>query len=326
MSSLLNLDFWSFVGVMAGIYTIFSLGLQVQYGFAGLLNFGHVASMTLGAYTMAILVVKTGMNLWLAGVLGVAVAVAGFLLVGLTTPRLRADYFAIVTIAFGEILRYTLINQPDLTGGSQGTIALAGPEQAATYNTQWESFIGHVESWLGSVAGRSVSRDIAMMLVIWPVALLLLAATQLILRTPWGRTLRAIREDEDAVSALGKNAFARKLQALALGAALGACAGLFYAFEFSFFSPDDFEPLTTFFAWVIVILGGTARIWAIPVGAAIFGFIFAGTRFFDFWPFSGVDSADRAYLRLIIIGLLLIGLMYFRPQGLLGKREEMLLE
>jgi branched-chain amino acid transport system permease protein len=326
MSSILSPDFWSFVGVMAGIYTIFALGLQVQYGFAGLLNFGHVASMALGAYTMAILVVKTGINLWLAALLGIAVAVAGFLLVGLTTPRLRADYFAIVTIAFSEILRYVLINQPDLTGGPQGTIALAGPQQAATYNTQWESFIGQVESWLASLASRSVSRDIAMMLVIWPVALLLLAATQFIVRTPWGRTLRAIREDEDAAASLGKNPFARKLQALALGAALGACAGLFYAFEFSVFSPDDFEPLITFFAWVIVILGGTARIWAIPLGSAIFGLLFAGTRFFDFWPFASFDSAGRAYLRLIIIGLLLIGLMYFRPQGLLGRREEMLLE
>jgi ABC-type branched-subunit amino acid transport system permease subunit len=138
--------------------------------------------------------------------------------------------------------------------------------------------------------------------------------------------LRAIREDEDAAAALGKNVLGRKLQALALGAALGGVAGVLYAFEFSFFSPDDFEPLTTFFAWVIVILGGTARVWSVPVGSLIFAFLFAGTRFLGIWPLSHLDSADRAYLRLIIIGLLLIGLMYFRPQGLLGKRQEMLLE
>jgi branched-chain amino acid transport system permease protein len=325
MSSLLSPDFWSFVLVMAGIYAIFSLGLQIQYGFAGLLNFGHVASMALAAYTMAILVVKVGMSLWLASVAGIGVAALGFLLLGLTTPRLRADYFAIATIAFSEIIRYVAINQPDLTGGSQGTFALSA-SQAASYNTTWESFIGQVERSLASLAGRSVSRDVAMMLVVWLVALVLLAAMQVIVRTPWGRTLRAIREDEEAAAALGKNTFARKLQALALGAALGGCAGILYAYEFSFFSPDDFEPLTTFFAWVIIILGGTARVWAIPLGSLIFGFLFAGTRFFDFWPFSGLASADRAYLRLIIIGLLLIGLMYFRPQGLLGRREEMLFE
>ncbi len=113
---------------------------------------------------------------------------------------------------------------------------------------------------------------------------------------------------------------------LAVGAALGAIAGLFFAFQFSFFSPGDFDPLVTFFAYTIVILGGTARNWAVPVGAILFGVLFAGTRFFDFPPFDLLESAERAYVRLILIGLVLIGLMLFRPQGLLGKREEMLLE
>jgi branched-chain amino acid transport system permease protein len=324
--TLLSPDFWSFVAVIAGIYTIFALGLQVQYGFTGLLNFGHVASMALAAYTMAILVVKTGMSLWAAAVIGVGVATIGFVIVGATTRRLRADYFAIVTIAFSEIIRYVLINQQDLTGGPQGTTALAGPDQVATYNGQWNSFIAWIQDRLSSLVGRGVSRDEAMMAVVWVIALALIAFLRYALRTPWGRMLRSIREDDEAAAALGKNVFGRKLQALALGAALGGIAGVLYAFEFSFFSPDDFEPLTTFFAWVIVILGGTARVWAVPVGALIFAFLFAGTRFLGIWPLADLDSASRAYLRLIIIGLLLIGLMYFRPQGLLGRREEMLLE
>jgi branched-chain amino acid transport system permease protein len=324
--TLLSPDFWSFVGVIAGIYTIFALGLQVQYGFAGLLNFGHVASMALAAYTMAILVIKVGMSLWLAALIGIGVAVTGFLVIGVTTPRLRADYFAIVTIAFSEIIRYVLINQQDLTGGPQGSIAMASVGQAATYNGQWNAFIGQVQRDLSSLSGRAVNRDVAMMIVVWLIALVLLAAVRYALNTPWGRMLRAIREDEDSAAALGKSVFGRKLQALAIGAGLGAIAGVLYAFEFSFFSPDDFEPLTTFFAWVIVILGGTARVWAVPIGSLIFAFLFAGTRFFGIWPLSHLDSADRAYLRLIIIGLILIGLMYFRPQGLLGKRQEMLLE
>lgn len=324
--NLLSPDFWSFVAVIAGIYTIFALGLQVQYGFAGLLDFGHVASMALAAYTMAILVVKTGMSLWPAALIGVAVATAGFVVLGATTRRLRADYFAIVTIAFSEIIRYFLINQQDLTGGPQGTTAMAGPGQAATYNGQWNAFIAQVQSRLSSLSGRSVSRDEAMMVVVWLIALALIVSVRYALRTPWGRLLRSIREDEEAAEALGKNVFGRKLQALGLGAALGGIAGVLYAFEFSFFSPDDFDPLTTFFAWVIVILGGTARVWAVPLGALIFSFLFAGTRFLGIWPLANMDSASRAYLRLIIIGLLLIGLMYFRPQGMVGKREEMLLE
>jgi ABC-type branched-subunit amino acid transport system permease subunit len=108
-----------------------------------------------------------------------------------------------------------------------------------------------------------------------------------------------------------------------VGAGIGAIAGLFYAYQFSFFSPPDFAPLTTFFAYVIVILGGIGRIWAVPVASIIFGVIFAGTRFFTFPPFSWLSSADRAYVRLIIIGLILIGLMAFRPQGLFGKKEEL---
>ena len=126
-------DFWAFVGVVAGIYTLFALGLQIQFGFTGLLNFGQVGFMAIGAYTMAILTVKEGMSMWLAASLGIVAAGVGGIVVGLPTLRLRADYFAIVTIAFGEIVRYVATNQNGLTGGSQGTIALgAGIERPST--------------------------------------------------------------------------------------------------------------------------------------------------------------------------------------------------
>ena len=165
-----------------------------------------------------------------------------------------------------------------------------------------------------------------MLVIVWAVAIVLLTLCWLALRTPWGRVLRAIRDDEDAAASLGKNVFGYKLQALALGAALAGIAGLFYAWEFSFFSPDDFEPLLTFFAWMILLLGGLGRVWSVPVGALVFGFIFAGTRFLNFPPFTWVASDERAYIRLIIIGLIIIGLVVLRPQGLLGKRREMVLE
>jgi ABC-type branched-subunit amino acid transport system permease subunit len=166
----------------------------------------------------------------------------------------------------------------------------------------------------------------AMLVIVWAIALVVLLVLTALARSPWARVLKSIREDEDAAAALGKNVFAYKLQAFAVGAVLGALAGLFYAFEFSFFSPDDFAPLVTFFAWTVVILGGTGRVWGVPVGALLFGFVYAATRFLDFPPFSFFDSAGRAYLRLIIVGLILIGLMAFRPQGIFGKREEMVLE
>ena len=321
-----SLQFWAFVGVIAGIYTILALGLQVQFGFTGLLNFGHAAFMAVGAYTMAILVVKTGWPLWGASLAAVATAMAFGLLLGLPTLRLRTDYLAITTIAFAEIVRYVAINEQGLTGGPVGTIALAGPGEAASYNREWLDFQGSVQDALEPVLGENATKDVTMLVIVWVVALVLLVAVEAAVRTPWGRVLKSIREDEDAASALGKNVFAFKLQALAVGAALAAIAGLFFAFQFSFFSPGDFDPLVTFFAYTIIILGGAARTWAVPVGALVFAFVFAGTRFFDFAPFSLLDSAERAYVRLIIIGLVLIGLVLFRPQGLLGKREEMVLE
>ena len=165
-----------------------------------------------------------------------------------------------------------------------------------------------------------------MLVIVWSVAVVLLTLVWLAVRTPWGRVLRAIREDEDAAASLGKNVFAYKLQVLALGSAFAGIAGLFYAWQFSFFSPDDFQPLLTFFAWMIVILGGLGRVWSVPVGSLVFGFLFAGTRFLDFPPLSYLDSAERAYVRLIVIGLVIIGLVLLRPQGILGRREEMVLE
>jgi branched-chain amino acid transport system permease protein len=320
LSTILSFGFWSFVGIVAGIYTLFALGVQVQFGFAGLLNFGHVAFMGIGAYTMAILVVKEDVNMWAAGAAGVGSAMLAAVLLGLPTVRLRADYFAITTIAFSEILRYVATNEDRLTGGSQGTINLAGVGRTAQYDGAWQSFLGDVSRAL------HVGSDAAMLILVWTVALFAVALIWLMMRTPWGRVLKGIREDEDAVASLGKNVFAYKLQALAVGAALGAVAGLFYAWQFSFFSPDDFAPLLTFFAWMIVILGGLGRAWTVPIGALVFGVIFAGTRFFDFPPFSLLDSTERAYVRLIVIGLVIIGLMLFRPQGLFGSRKEMVLE
>jgi branched-chain amino acid transport system permease protein len=320
MSTIASAGFWSFVGIVAGIYTLFALGVQVQFGFAGLLNFGHVAFMGIGAYTMAILVVKEHFDMWAAGACGIALAMLAGVLLGLPTVRLRVDYFAITTIAFSEILRYVATNEDSLTGGSQGTINLAGIGKAAEYDGQWRGF----RSWFAGALG--VGNDVATLIVVWAVALACVALVWLAMRTPWGRVLKSIREDEDAAASLGKNVFFYKLQALALGAALGALAGLFYAWQFSFFSPDDFAPLLTFFAWMIVILGGLGRAWTVPVGAVVFGVIFAGTRFFDFAPFSLLDSTQRAYVRLMLIGAVIVGLMLFRPEGILGKREEMVLE
>jgi ABC-type branched-subunit amino acid transport system permease subunit len=323
-----NLPFWVFVAVIAGIYTIFALGLYLQYALAGLPNFGHIASAALAAYTMAILVIRLAVPLSLAALAGLLVAVLFSLVLGIPSLRLRADYLAIATVAGGEIVRYLALNMQGLTGGPIGSIGMLGPSQLAQYNQSWEALLRPIVETLeqNPVLAPAASRDFAMLLIVWAVALVLLLVFWLMVRSPWGRMMRAIREDEDAASAVGKNVFRAKLQVLVLGAILGGLAGLLLAWQIGIITPDDYQPTFTFYAYLILILGGTTRIWAIPVGALLFGLLYSGTRFLNFFPLSLFDSGDRAYLRLILVGLLLIVLMAIRPQGLLGNRRELLLQ
>ena len=321
-----NLPFWTYVGVIAGIYTILSLGLFIQYAQTGLPNFGHVAFMALAAYGMAILVIRLSAPLWIAALCGLLAAVIFAVLLGGPSLRLRADYLAIVTVAGGEIVRYFALNMVDVTGGAVGSVGMLGQGNLAQYNTDWDTMLAGLTAALATVIGDVATRDFTMLLIVWGVALLILVLFWIMIRSPWGRVLRSIREDEWAAAAVGKNVFKYKMQVLILGAILGGMAGLLLAWQISVFSPTDYEPTFTFYAYLILILGGMTRLWAIPFGAILFGLLFAGTRFLDFWPLSLIDSGARAFLRLEIVGLLLIVLMAVRPQGLLGNRRELMLE
>ncbi|MCD6030293.1 MAG: inner-rane translocator [Thermomicrobiales bacterium] len=323
-----NLPFWIFVAVIAGIYTIFALGLYLQYALAGLPNFGHVAFAALAAYTMAILIIHLNVPMPVAALAGLLVAVLFALVLGVPSLRLRADYLAIATVAGAEIVRYLALNMQGLTGGPIGSIGMLGPSQLAQYNQSWEALLRPIIAALAQnpVLAHVASRDFAMLLIVWATALVLLLVFWLMVRSPWGRMMRAIREDEDAAAAVGKNVFRAKMQVLILGALLGGLAGLLLAWQIGIITPDDYQPTFTFYAYLILILGGTTRIWAIPVGALLFGLLYSGTRFLNFYPLSLFDSGDRAYLRLILVGLLLIVLMAIRPQGLFGNRRELLLQ
>jgi ABC-type branched-subunit amino acid transport system permease subunit len=242
--------------------------------------------------------------------------------------RLRADYLAIATVAGGEIVRYLALNMQGLTGGPLGSIGMLGPSKLAQYNGPWDAMLRRIVDALEAnpVLAPVASRDFAMLLIVWPLALALLSIFWVMVRSPWGRVLRAIREDEAAAAAVGKNVFRAKMQVLVLGALLGGLSGLLLAWQIGIITPDDYLPTITFYAYLILILGGTTRIWAIPVGALLFGLLYSGTRFLNFYPLSLFDSGERAYLRLILVGLLLIIVMAVRPQGLLGNRRELLLQ
>ena len=322
----LNPAFWTFVAVIAGIYAIMALGLYVQFSLAGLPNFGHVAFMAVAAYTMAILVVRYHWPLVAAGGGGILAAVVFAFIIGVPALRLRSDYLAIATVAGGEIVRYLVMNLPDITGGPIGSIGLLGPGEIALYNGEWQALLDWLSQSLAPMFGRAPSRDAIMAIIVWGSALILIALCWRMEHSPWGRVLKAIREDETAATAVGKNIVAFKMQALVLGAILGGFAGLLLAWQIGVFAPDDYEPTLTFYAYLILILGGMNRIWAIPVGAILFSLLYSGTRFLNFFPLSLFDSGTRAFLRLFLVGLLLVLFMAFRPQGLLGDRRQLLLE
>jgi branched-chain amino acid transport system permease protein len=324
--AVLNPAFWSFVAVIAGIYAIMALGLYVQFSLAGLPNFGHVAFMAVAAYTMAIFVVRYSAPLPLAAALGLFGSVCLALVMCVPALRLRSDYLAIATVAGGEIIRYLALSLPGLTGGPIGSIGLLGPGDIATYNHDWQSFLDAIGRSARSVFGFAASRDFIMAILVWGTAIALIFLCWLLERSPWGRVLKAIREDDAAAAAVGKDVFKFKIQALILGAVLGGFSGLLLAWEIGVFSPDDYQPTLTFYAYLILILGGVNRIWAIPLGAILFSLLYTATRFLNFYPLSVFDSGSRAYLRLFLVGLLLVLFMALRPEGILGDRRQLLLE
>lgn len=316
-----QVDFWTGVGVLAGIYALVGLGLQLNVGFTGIVNFGAAGFMAVGAYAMAILTVKAEMSFWLALPLAAAIAVLFGLIIGLPALRLRADYLAIATIAFAEIVRIVAQNALGLTGGNQGLFCEGSGADRVCYKDAWENVSNTVNGWLADIGLGGLPSFFPLLLAVWLVVVLVTLFLRYAQSSPWGRVLRAVREDEDAARALGKNAFSYKLQSLAIAAVIGAMAGWFLALNLRVLHPDDFQPIVTFFAYSVLVLGGLASYWGVLVGSVVFWAIIEGTRQVDLFE----SEADATALRFALIGILLMVLMAFRPQGAFGKREEMTL-
>jgi branched-chain amino acid transport system permease protein len=308
-ASLASAQFWINVGLLAGIYGIFTLGLQLNVGFTGLFNFAQAGFMAVGAYAMAILVTKAHWSLWLALPAAAGVAVCVALIIGTPSLRLRGDYFAIATIAFSETIRYVIENTPSLTGGLQGLLGFDG---------DWQRLSPRILSGIGLGPEYYL---VPLLMVTWALFLVALLALEMLRRTPWGRVLRAIREDEDAVRAFGKRVFLYKLQSLSLAAVLAAISGYLLALDISYLSADEFLPEFTFIAFTMLLVGGLGSYLGVLVGAVLMETILEGTRAVGL-PMS---DARLASLRFIIVGLLLIALVVIRPQGILGKRSEMVM-
>jgi branched-chain amino acid transport system permease protein len=309
--------FWTGVGILAGIYTLFALGLQLNVGYTGIVNFGQAGFMAVGAYAMAVLVVETGWSFWLAMPAAILITMGFGLLVGLPSLRLRTDYFAIATIAAAEVVRLAAQNSRGLTGGNQGLFCEGG----TCYDDTWRDLSNTITDWLQSLGWSDPETLFPLLIVVWVVALLATAALYFVQRTPWGRVLRAVREDEDAARALGKNTLVYKLQSLAIASALAAISGFFLALDLATIHPTDFLPIVTFVGYGILVLGGLANYWGVAIGSIIMWTILEGTRFIEL----PISDEHEAALRYIIVGLVLILLMAFRPQGIFGNQEEMVL-
>jgi neutral amino acid transport system permease protein len=293
------LSYAATVLIPVGIYALFALGLNIQWGFAGLINFGHVAFMAIGAYT-AVILSLSGVPLALAILIGVALAGGIGALLTIPAIRLKQDYLAIVTVGFSEITRYILLNEAWLTGGPMGLRGFPFP--------------------LGNIVPAE-QHDLFLLGFIWGILLIIFIALQRLVKSPWGRALKSIREDEDVAKVLGKNVSSYKMQAFLLGSILAGFAGILMAFYHGYVNPYYFMPLETFYAWIIVILGGSANNLGTILGALILWIFLSGTRFLS--PLVPLSDFTFSALRMALIGILLIVLMLYRPQGILGDKKEL---
>jgi branched-chain amino acid transport system permease protein len=307
----MSFEFWIGVTVTAGIYGIFALGLQINVGFTGLLNLGQAGFMAIGAYAMGMLVVYAGWSLWAALPVSVLASVAAGLLVGLPSLRLRSDYFAIATIAFAEIVRYTFQNAA-FAGGNQGIIG---------FDAEWQALAARAGTWLATI-GLGGQSQAPLLIIIWIVFLLCLAGLKALQASPWGRVLKAVREDEEAAAALGKNVLACKLQSLAIAAALAAIAGFFLALNVTYLYPSEFDPTFTFFGYTVLILGGFASYGGVVLGTLLLTALIEGLRFLSLLGLP-LSAGQQGSLRFVIVGVALVLLSMLRPQGLLGRKAEM---
>jgi len=314
------------VGVNAAVFALAAVGLNVQFGYTGLLNFGHVGFMLVGAYGLAVTVATFNGPFWLGLLVGIAAAAVLALILGIPTLRLRADYLAIVTIAAAEILRFVFRSRPadPITGSVFGLRGFArrfleiNPIPEGTYGF-WLFAYSHTRVWT--------------LIAAWGLVLLTSLLLYLIVNSPWGRVLKAIRDDEDAARSLGKNVFSYKMQSLILGGVIGGLAGIVWVVHFQTADPNFFLPLVTFFIYTSLILGGPATIIGPIVGAIAFWFLRVGLDSFlrqlsaaEVVPPGVFGTEEIGAIIFALVGLGLVLLMIFRPQGMFGNKREMQLD
>lgn len=301
-------------------YALAAIGLAVHFGYTGLLNFGQAGFVAVGAYGYAISTLTFGFPVWAAVLTGVAASVVLALILGIPTLRLRADYLAIVTIAAAEIVRllFTTNTFAAVTGSANGLSGYKGGFQALNFIPKGTYGFGPFEAneyeWFMRIVG-------------WSLVALACFLVWMLMRSPWGRVIRGIREDEDAVRALGKNVYAYKMQSLILGGMIGAFGGMLYILPRSVV-PANFQALMTFYVYAILLLGGAATIFGPVIGSMIFWSLlslFSGfvSRAVEIGWFPFMTSLQSGQVRFILVGVVLMVIVIYRPQGIVGNKKEL---
>lgn len=291
-----------FLLTLAGIYAVVTLGLNIQWGMTGLFNIGIAGFYAVGAYTAAIVTSPSspehlgGLNMPFAVGLIAAMVTSGLVaaLVGLITINLRSDYLAIASIGIAEIIRLIFKNEDWIGNGVRGIAGIQRPIS---------------------------DEPLVYLVVVLVVLLLAYLAIEQVRKSPWGRVLRAIRENELGAQAAGKNVFRFRLEAFILGAVLMGLGGALYAHFVGFVSPESFEPIFgTFLAWVMLIAGGSGNNKGAVLGAFVIWVVWSGTELLtNFLPADMTTQASS--VRLLLIGVLLQVILLRRPEGILPEEK-----
>ncbi|WP_426955168.1 branched-chain amino acid ABC transporter permease [Muricoccus radiodurans] len=292
-------DYLVFILVICGCYALLAQSLVVSWGLAGLPNLGLAGFFAIGGYTGAMLGKWGGWPPALALAAALPLGALAGALVTAATLRLRDDYLAIVALGFAETLRLVLSNEIWATGGTDGIAGVPSP-----FPRDWGP--GFHLAMLGLVT------------------VLVLASGWLVRRlaaSPWGRAVRAVREDQVVAAVAGKTVTRLKLQAFAISAAIASLAGAFYGQYTSYVSPETFQLLVTVYAFLAVTAGGRARVSGGTLGAYALIAMVEGLRFVA-GALPGLTPVRAASLREILVGLLLILLLRLRPEGFLPERNQ----
>lgn len=321
------------LGIQILIYIMLGWGLNIVVGLAGLLDLGYVAFYAVGAYSYALLATSEPVREFMAGVVGptfwplwafwICLPVAGILaafwgvLLGFPVLRLRGDYLAIVTLAFGEIIRLVLINWVEFSGGYAGISSIPRP-----------SFFGvpfnATESGFAATFGLEftpIYRTIFLFYVILILALITAVVSTRLRRLPVGRAWEALREDEIACRSLGINTVNTKLTAFAIGAMFGGFAGAFFAARQGFISPESFVFLESAQILAIVVLGGMGSLLGVVIASILLVGGVELLRELDFLKAYFGDNFDPAQYRMLIFGACMVLMMLWKPRGLISVRE-----